>query len=344
MAKYIDSSNPVDINKVEELFNAGYKEAEEDAKKEADYLLEEIKHYKETSYDDLKKEVEQRFTGYLTEEIEKAQNEPNSSYVIEQISNVIWHDLEKIKDKGKRLQEARKIAENMPFEEKMKIFTKRRTEILNENLEDELKRVLKTDILFDLMTEEQVKQYVELYYILCLKGSLLNAKTKAMIKSEKELDKNGRIFYNTKQGLNFDLVGLSAAVYENEKITNIRKIDRMESEKKDESEKNLKDLGGILFTSGFIGLTSGTILAGIANGLSDGRISLEMIPIATGVILACFGVSRLSEFIKDQKKVAEAKKFGLYDMIVDHLKAYGEFKNYEDELKESYEVEGGMAL
>ena len=118
----------------------------------------------------------------------------------------------------------------------------------------------------------------------------------------------------------------------------------MESEKKDESEKNLKDLGGILFTSGFIGLTSGTILAGIANGLSDGRISLEMIPIATGVILACFGVSRLSEFIKDQKKVAEAKKFGLYDMIVDHLKAYGEFKNYEDELKESYEVEGGMAL
>ena len=71
MAKYIDSSNPVDINKVEELFNAGYKEAEEDAKKEADYLLEEIKHYKETSYDDLKKEVEQRFTGYLTEEIKK---------------------------------------------------------------------------------------------------------------------------------------------------------------------------------------------------------------------------------------------------------------------------------
>ena len=61
MSKYIDSKNQVDLDKVEEHFQANYKSAEEYAKEKTDQLLAEIKHFRDHSFQELVKELEEEF-------------------------------------------------------------------------------------------------------------------------------------------------------------------------------------------------------------------------------------------------------------------------------------------
>lgn len=65
MSKYISSKNPVDIEKIDERFQEGYRKSEELAKKEADKLIEEIKYYKSTSSDELIKKLMMNIKTYI---------------------------------------------------------------------------------------------------------------------------------------------------------------------------------------------------------------------------------------------------------------------------------------
>ena len=334
MSKYIDSRESVDIDKVEEAFKKGYAEAERKAREEANRVLAKIKRYKKTSFDELAKEVEQEFKDVLEFHLEGAKEDP--SRMDWDIEHYIASTLD-IKDRSKKHEEAKRRVKNMSPEEKFEIYSKIERKKINENCENKKHSVRELDILYDSMTEEQIEEYINLIYIMSLKEELIEVKTNAMMENTERAD----IVFGKKDPE--DGIRENGHLYEVEesarKIVAVEEMSAKDVIDKEEIIDKAKTALGALFGSSLLGTGAASVASFIAQLAGNTDLSYNLFmstPIFIAATLALCGVPTIKEFIKNKRAIAEAKKFGLYDLIMDKYKAENDFENYEEHLKEEH--------
>ena len=127
MSKYISSKNPVDIEKIDERFQEGYRKSEELAKKEADKLIEEIKYYKSTSSDELIKKIDDEYKD-LYKNIEEAPISLSSANFISTVKEAIEYELGfKMLGSPEEIKaETDRIFDSLSDQEKKTLFKKRK--------------------------------------------------------------------------------------------------------------------------------------------------------------------------------------------------------------------------
>jgi len=342
MSKYIKTNETTDISKVEEALKAGYEKAEEIAKAEAEDELEQIKHYKATSYEDLVKEAEEKIKNTYEKIINKAKENPEIAD--ERIEDELDATLD-IKDPRKRREEVRKAMENLSAEERFQMYCEIRNREQTETLKAKKEFILKRDILFDLMTEEQIQQYINLIYIARLKDQILWAKEEVLYdaniapkvfgKEEKDGSRDNRMWEVEEDA---------------RKIVYVEEMNARNKMDKYDIIDKIKTGLGYLTGASILGLGAGGVSSLIAELAGNSDLSMNLFkasPLFIAAILACFGVPTIKEFIKNKQAIAEAKKLGLYDAIIERYQADKDAIRYRNQLEEIHDVEakmGGMAI
>ena len=348
MSKYIKSKEEINIDKVEYYLEnhckLEYELIEEKAREAAQRALETIKHYKETSYEDLAKAEEKEFEEMLKELIEHTKENP--SIIDSDLEREIVSTLNN-KSTPEKYKEARKIVAGLSPEEKYEKWLKITKERLDENLQESKKHILETDILYDLMTEEQIEKYMELVYRESLKARLERLRTDVIMHYEAAPKVFGKDAF-AKDG------STDNHIFEVE--DSARKIVFVEEKKqknqidKDDVIEKIKDGLGYLTGASILGLGAGSVSALIAELAGNSDLSMNLFkasPLFIAAILACCGVPTIKEFIKNKQAIAQAKRVGLYDLMIEHFQAEKDVNDYIEELKDIHAVEakmGGMTI
>lgn len=169
--------------------------------------------------------------------------------------------------------------------------------------------------LYNGMSEYQVKQYLNLYYEKELKKELILSRTHAVEQAAKDLYKKGEIPLHD--------------------VLEIAKIDYMtenEKEKKTNIKEKCKEVLKAVGVSTFMGL-AGFIFSAFPLAASGNEIDAIAIGLSVAILSVGGGWSLLGVVShKDKKAINQAKKFGIYDLIMDSLKADDKFNKFENEL------------
>ena len=119
---------------------------------------------------------------------------------------------------------------------------------------------------------------------------------------------------------------------------------------KDDVIEKIKGGLGYLTGASILGLGAGSVSSLIAELAGNSDLSMNLFkasPLFIAAMLACFGVPTIKDFIKNKQAIAQAKRVGLYDLMIEHFQAEKDVNDYIDELKEIHDVEakmGGMAI
>ena len=375
MSKYISSKNPVDIEKIDEKFKEKYKQSEELAKEKTDKLIEEIKYYKSTSSDELIKKIDEEFDE-LYKNVENAPVSLSSIYFISTVKEAIEYELEfkMLGTPDEIKKETDRIFNSLDDQEKITLFKRRKKHKLDMAKSKRIHEVITTDMLYDLLTDEQMQQFVELYYLQVLKKALVGDKVDAVIEVSKELDKKSNLAPVGQKRVSPDLFEAEyypmQTVYEEvEKVTKVEEPIEKELKAIERIKEGAKEIVKKVIIPSGIGLGVTGFIAGYAKLMSDLKIPdasqqlgynaqkfaeqftgapadpiqfqdinvlrevLKKAPFIIGIVLACFGVKKGAEFIRDKRAIDEAKKFGIYDMIIDSINSKEEYKEYVEKLK-----------
>ena len=395
MSKYLDVNNEIDMNKIEETYLAYTESALKSARERAEYLLNEIKYYRENSFEKIELDVRERYHDEVSfpedyskhrkiamcarhlmrkenaqmnkETFDKYRNKVMSmddeerkkliDIVVEKEEiGMCAYYLSKNDKRGKEESlskeerkeilkkeiQDRKILmcayylfsknENPKYSEKddyindlSKMSSKEIDDLYEEYVESRIEQEQKNDIIFDLLTEEQISNLVNLYTEKRFKEHLIEARNDAINKTAEDLGKKG-----LKHGY---------AHYEYE-IAKIEDVNIQEQADRDKVS-DIKDFFAVLAAY----ITGGTITLGTIMNLIEffsgnpelmslshyaGAAACMAIPIVLALPFA--GVHSLITFFKDKKAMQKAKELGLYDVIVDSIKSNNEFLEYVQDL------------
>ncbi|MBQ3423102.1 MAG: hypothetical protein IJH34_15945 [Romboutsia sp.] len=325
MSKYLDADNPVDMAAVEENYKKGVESAEKRAREQADRLLEEINEYRSKSFEELRADILERANsrgnpGLSSEEyFENLSEEQRNKIYMSYAKEFLWEtkDSEFIDLSIEEQKNAQKeFVENMPEELKRSAVEKYRAND-EKHTKQRIEECLKKDIIYDMMTEEQIDKYINLYYMHCLKENLHSARTHAIQNAANKLDKE------------YDFGNY-------EKIATIKTLEkddeRVKEEKKDTRKYIAKYFAGTsigTLVTGGVGSLLGVLAADTAGVIVGGGLGI-------GITLAASGCVSINEFFQNKKGVKRAKELGLYDMFVESLKATKEYDEYKEYLEEEY--------
>lgn len=270
--------------------------------------------------------------------------------------------------------ETDRIFDSLSDQEKITLFKKRKKYKLDMSKAKRIHEVITTDMLYDLLTEDQMQQLVELYYLHILKKELVEDKVDAVIKASRDLDKKSNLAPVGEKRITPDVIGAAYVpmdtVYEEvEKVTKVEDPIEKESKAIERIKEGVIEIVKKIIVPSGIGLGITGIIAGYAKIMNDLKIPdagnqleyqaqkyaeqftgvpaepiqyqdvnvlrgvLKTAPFIIGIVLACFGAKKGAEFIRDKRAVAEAKKFGIYDMIIDAINSKEEYKDYIEKLK-----------
>lgn len=390
MSKYLDANNEIDMNKIEETYLAYTERALKSARERAEYLLNEIKYYRENSFEKIELDVRQRDHDEVSfpedysehrkiamcarhlmrkenaqmnkETFDKYRNKVMSmddeerkkliDIVVEEEEIGMCGYYIKGKEKSLNKEERKEILKKVIQDRKIRmcayyLFSKKENpkysrtddyindlskmsskeidDLYEEFVESEIAKEQKNDIIFDLLTEEQISNLVNLYTEKQFKKHLIKARNDAINKTAEDLGK---------KGLKHDY-----GHYEYE-IAKIKDVNIQEQADRDKVS-DIKDFFAVLAAY----ITGGTITLGtIMNlieffsgnpdlmGLSHyaGAAAFMAMPIVLALPFA--GGHSLITFFKDKKAMQKAKELGLYDVIVDSIKSNNEFLEYVQDL------------
>ena len=211
-----------------------------------------------------------------------------------------------------------------------------------ERFQERLDDKRKLDIFYDTMTQEQLNEFAKLYYMRCLRGNLLYDRVSSIRKAAESLGKKEPKSVTEEYNMAGSYVTIEA------------------QDDYDKSKKKMirKDLQMIATGWSIVGgVTSALAMGGTAVvALLNGDTFLEAIKMAPClvpyILAACvFDGSIITSIIcsLDKKSLRKLKEFGVYDLLIDSLKAKDEFYDYIDEIEaangvELPEVEGGKKL
>ena len=191
--------------------------------------------------------------------------------------------------------------------------------IFEECISSEIAEKREIDITYDLLTEEQITNLAKLYYEKQLKKYLAYQKENAIEVAARDLNKKvDHVDYN-------DLIG---------RIEDVNNQDEYDRDRVSEIKGGLALLAGI-FGFGTIALGSGV---NIAELITEGPELMSMsyygdaAAICLALLLPTVGVLSLKDFFENKKAIQRAKELGLYDVIVDSIKANNELTDYVREL------------
>lgn len=368
MSKYISSKNPVDIAKVDEKFKERYKSSEEYAQEQKQQLIDEIKHYKSTSKEDLMEEIEEEYAEKYKKIDEDLEDLGLDSYSIVSVIKKGLEEELRFKKTSFGIdykKEVDKIFENLTDEEKIIIYKRTKKRELDFSKLDRIFSVTRTDLLYDLLTEEQMEQLVNLYYLQVLKSRLVYDKRDSVWSAADELGKESSLI----------MYPVTAEV---EKVTKVEDPFEKEVSQMKKIEEGINEVVKKIIVPSGIGIGITGIVGGIAKLLGrypDATFQLDVMtkqyvenmtgipqdipvfephdvhviqgvlktaPFIIAAVLACFGVKKLSEFIKDKRAVDEAKKFGIYDMLIEAMDSKKEYENYLEKLKIVNDIHGSI--
>ena len=165
MAKYFKSKNERNLARVEENCQRNVREAENEAREKTEKFMSKIKHYRESTFEELKEEITAKVAAIPSGDIASMDHIINE-YAKEQIPQT-----DKLKG-AKLLKERKTFADNLPPEQRRAIYTREIAKVKEEQLRNELSEARRDDILYDLLTDEQVEQFFNLYYAACVKERL----------------------------------------------------------------------------------------------------------------------------------------------------------------------------
>ena len=171
-------------------------------------------------------------------------------------------------------------------------------------------------LLYNKMTEEQTKKYIDLHSKSVLKSKLAEARELSIAMSIKK----------TNVHTNKDII-YEVAEFEYQDDKDVRR--------KEDLRKCIKKVLSVIYHSGVDGVKFGMAI-GFISGLISGNLSWDKVFEVGGIgaivfnitVLVGMGFAAVIEFIKDKNTIEQAKEFGLYDMILDTIKTKNELNDF----------------
>lgn len=310
MSKYLDGNNEIDMQKLEEKYREFTEKAVATAKEDTDAFLEEIKYYREHTFEEIEKDVRAL---YNSEEYRKSVYE---DYAHERACEIVGEeslDFERIK------RTENEILLTLSDIEKQNIIESKIQEILA------YKR--KNDILYDLITEEQLQKYLELYYTSRLKSELVYARTNAIDSTATSLGKqvDGLMYHEAYNVVNVE--------YQSDE-------DKVKKQRIKDGLASIPRALGFSTTAGVVGTLLHNGLLSLITGYSYSEILEEYGILTASVLFAAMltivGVMNIKDFFESKKAIQRAKDLGIYDLLLEKFKAEENFEAYDNELRDMY--------
>ena len=175
-------------------------------------------------------------------------------------------------------------------------------------------------ILYNKMTEDEMKQYIDLHRESILKSNLTEAKELAIVMSIKKsnVDTNKDIIYE-----------VAELEYQNDK----------DVKKKENLRECIKKVLSVIYHSGVKGAKFGMGI-GFITGLITNNLSWDKVFEIGGIGAIVFNITALVgmgfaavvEYVKDKNTIEQAKEFGLYEMILDEIKTKHKLNNFIEDM------------
>ena len=165
--------------------------------------------------------------------------------------------------------ETDRIFDSLSDQEKITLFKKRKKYKLDMSKAKRIHEVITTDMLYDLLTEDQMQQLVELYYLHILKKELVEDKVDAVIKASRDLDKKSNLAPVGEKRITPDVIGAAYVpmdtVYEEvEKVTKVEDPIEKESKAIERIKEGVIEIVKKIIVPSGIGLGITGIIAGYA--------------------------------------------------------------------------------
>ncbi len=288
MSKYEAQS----VEDVDKEFDEILERAKAYAKKKVEEKREEIAYYKRTDFKEIEAEL-----------IEKYKAKPD-----EELLN---------RDYYKRMPEKQK--KGMSYEEYADYRRKAQ-------LKSALTSKKELDMLFDLLTDEQIEKLLNLLYEQTLQQKLLEAK------EEKIFGKDNDKFYTFQENEYTPQVDkIRDEVYG--RISHIDGQDARKGRKRERIANALKE------AAGYGAFTAVGSLAGGVVGIHSGTFGLAACTALSGAAAATLcGVVKVASILHNEKAREMAEDLGIYEQVRKQCEALKAYRDYEDQLTKEHNI------
>ena len=234
--------------------------------------------------------------------------------------------IEKLKTLTKKstddLLERIKYFKTHSFEEVIKNSGYNQKNEFNSGAFEEIKR---EHILYNLMTEEQIKKYLELFYASTLNSVLSTSRERSILENRQTANIHKRV--------------PNVITIKNIESLNLDEINRKDKIKR-KLGKTFKEIG--LDTA--YGISASTFMMVLAEVISGFSISTPHFFAGLGILtafhtacaLASIGKANLEQFFKDKEAIEKAKELGMYDLLVEEYKSRKEFSKFTEDLEQQH--------
>lgn len=327
MRKYL-TKNPSNIHRVQDNYERYVKDVEEKAKKDTEELRKEIEYYKANDWDTIEKKIIDEVNSLTIEELHCISKEDFKRRYIGPERDSHWY-----KEQVPKTEEEIDAAYKEYVEEKR-----------SDRLDMELLDARRSDILFDMMNEEEIEKFLSLDYAYNLKTGLVRIREDAIIATQKETHTKTRMFPKDNDHFDIDDSAEDEADREVhfEKLNEVEKIEEMNEEQKRKKERikdiakeALESIGGAAMLSVAGGAIAGWISTLGGNGFGV-NASLIAMPTVFAAMLGLIGASSVQDMLSKPRAIKEAKALGIYDLMVARQKALDDKYDYEKELSDKY--------
>ena len=331
----LDVSNPEILKRISEYYAKYSKDVKKRSMDDAAKLVADIKYFKGHDYEFIRNEIvdlaKKRFLDISDEEALK----------------IITTD--KVKKLRERLEEedpsALKYRPDFDTEVEDTILTMsdiHKQEFLREFREDYYDKYIKEQeefsskkhALFNSMSQEELRRYVNLFYDLRVKQGYFTAKTDAIYTVSEELEAQPPRFLR-------ESVSVFDAAYKIAKITDLNEEETKEQEEAltlTEKAASILHKAMVATVGSITGSATALAATYIFTGNADAATpaAIAGLPIGAAALIGITKIPNVLDHIGEKISVKQAEKTGWLTRLALENKAYFDFVNYEKEMEEKY--------
>ena len=214
------------------------------------------------------------------------------------------------------------------------LVTKLDKRFTDEEFNKALNEKIKLSTFYGSLSSEQLQKFLNMYYIRMVESYLLSERVRSI---EKAADKLGKkepsVLHQNHMKSGFEYVSIDQQGYS-------------DNTTKEKIKKGLKSYGGswALFSAFVAAVTVSSIaFAEWISGepfMGEVKMNPDLFPYILSASVALGGVSVFAIALNDKRVIDQLKAFGIYDAVLESVRANKEFKAYIEEL----EITSGVKL
>lgn len=338
----MDNPNRLNIlnEDVEEIIEEKYEEKKEDAEiktiKAVNELREKITRYRSMSTIDMALEAERNATSEYDKIFENVKDADDLKTAIYTALLDIRGQVEISDTSSKAIDD---IISGLSKEQEKSMIQWYKEKVKKELISIKTEKMKKEYILFKLMSDEEVEEYIAKYKRTYEAGELLKARRSSIHSAARECHADDPICIAYEDTVDEKATKIVKREKQDIKDYSIKK--RIKQKMQDviyTIEEHAPNFARALIGSNCFGFFLGTILRSKEVGMDAPEAVAAYLASSAIVFAICSAVickKEIRELTNDQRIISEAKDVGLYDLALEYSRACSEMTTFEKEIRHS---------